>query len=80
MEKVQKNKNDFSKNINKLIKNSDAIIISDYNKGSITNIPNIINIANKKKPIFIDPKGDNFVCYKKMHLRLHQILKNLRIL
>ena len=65
VEKSSKNKNDFSKNINKLIKNSDAIIISDYNKGSITNIPNIINIANKnKKPIFIDPKGDNFVCYK----------------
>ena len=60
-----KNKNIFTKSTEKLIKNSDAIIISDYNKGSIKNISNLINIANKNnKPIFIDPKGDDFSHYK----------------
>ena len=60
-----KNKNTFTKSTEKLIKNSDAIIISDYNKGSIRNISNLINIANKNnKPIFIDPKGDDFSHYK----------------
>ncbi len=60
-----KNKNIFTKNVEKLIKNSDAIIISDYNKGSIKNISSLITTANKNnKPIFVDPKGNDFSRYK----------------
>ena len=51
--------------IEKLIKNSDAIIFSDYNKGALRNISQLIKISNKyKKPVFVDPKGDNFNSYK----------------
>ena len=41
----------------------DAIVISDYNKGFIDNyyIPSLIKVAKDKKvPVFIDPKGNNF--------------------
>lgn len=58
-------KNNISKETEKIIKSSDAVIFSDYNKGSLTNINQLIKIANKhKKPVFIDPKGDDFNCYK----------------
>jgi len=54
-----------NKEIEKLIKKSDAIIFSDYNKGSLKNISQLIKIANKyKKIVFIDPKGSNFNHYK----------------
>ncbi|MBT7543499.1 MAG: D-glycero-beta-D-manno-heptose 1-phosphate adenylyltransferase [Gammaproteobacteria bacterium] len=57
--------NNIKKETEKAIKNSDAVIFSDYNKGSLANISQLIKIANKhKKPVFIDPKGDNFSCYK----------------
>ncbi len=55
----------FGKDIEKFIKNCDAIIFSDYNKGSLKNIRQLIRISNKfKKPVFIDPKGNDFECYK----------------
>ena len=58
-------KNTSIANIEKLVKDCNAIIFSDYNKGSAKNISNLIKVANKnKKPVFIDPKGDNFDCYK----------------
>ena len=57
--------NSSSKEIERLIKKSDAIIFSDYNKGSLKNITQLIKIANKhKKIVFIDPKGSNFDPYK----------------
>ena len=57
--------NSSNKEIEKLIKKSDAIIFSDYNKGSLKNISQLIKIANKyKKIVFIDPKGHNFDPYK----------------
>ena len=58
-------KNIPTKDIEKLIKNSDAVIFSDYGKGSLKDITTLIKISNKfKKPVFIDPKGDDFNCYK----------------
>ena len=52
-------------NIENLIKASDAIIFSDYKKGAQKNIIKLIKLSNKyKKPIFIDPKGNDFTCYK----------------
>ena len=46
----------------------DGIILQDYNKGVLTEslIKNVIDLANKsKKLITVDPKFENFYCYKK---------------
>ncbi len=62
---LKKEENIINKNLEKLIKDSNAIIFSDYNKGSLKNISYLIKTAKKyKKPVFVDPKGDNFNCYK----------------
>lgn len=51
----------FSQNI----ANSDAVVISDYNKGALANIEQLIITAREaKKPILIDPKGTNFDRYR----------------
>jgi rfaE bifunctional protein kinase chain/domain len=45
----------------------DGIILQDYNKGVLTEslIKNVIDLANKsKKLITVDPKFENFYCYK----------------
>lgn len=52
-------------NIESQVKKCDALIFSDYKKGAQNNVTKLIKLANKfKKPVFIDPKGDNFDCYK----------------
>ena len=68
---IKKNiKKNISISIEKLIKNSDAVIFSDYNKGSLKNVTELIKIANKhKKPVFIDPKGNNFNISNKMFVK-----------
>ena len=51
----------------KMILNSDSIILSDYGKGLLTQniLKEIICFANKnKKPIILDPKGNNLDNYK----------------
>tara|TARA_X000000368_G_scaffold418300_1_gene417476 strand:- start:1094 stop:2662 length:1569 start_codon:yes stop_codon:yes gene_type:complete len=48
------------------VEKSDAIIISDYNKGFIDGyrIPDLIKFAKDNKvPVFIDPKSDNYSWY-----------------
>jgi len=53
--------------LKKNIKNIDAIILEDYNKGVLTSrlIEEIINLANEsKKIITVDPKFNNFFSYK----------------
>ena len=54
-------------NYRKLIslKKNKVLIISDYEKGTLKNIPLIIREAKKlKKIILVDPKGDDFSKYK----------------
>ncbi len=49
------------------VEKSDAIIISDYNKGFIDDywIPELIKVAKDNKvPVFIDPKSDDYRRYK----------------
>ena len=49
----------------RFIKRSDAIIMSDYQKGALQDIQNLIKEANKNKVnVFIDPKSDSFEVYK----------------
>ena len=46
-------------------KKNKVLIISDYGKGTLKNIPLIIREAKKtKKTILVDPKGDDFEKYK----------------
>ena len=46
-------------------KKNKVLIISDYGKGTLKNIPLIIREAKKtKKIILVDPKGDDFSKYK----------------
>ncbi|MEJ2507300.1 MAG: PfkB family carbohydrate kinase [Ignavibacteriaceae bacterium] len=61
----------FTSLLNKFIENQinelDGIILQDYNKGVLTEslIKNVIDLANKsKKLITVDPKFENFYCYK----------------
>ena len=47
------------------LKKNKVLIISDYGKGTLKNIPLIIREAKKtKKTILVDPKGDDFSKYK----------------
>jgi len=53
----------FDKSI--LQKSNNLLIISDYGKGTLQDIPAVIRKAKKlKKTVLVDPKGDNFLKYK----------------
>ncbi len=57
--------------VKSIIKNIDAIILSDYGKGVLipSVIEDIINIAKKySKIITVDPKVEHFFCYKDVTL------------
>ena len=63
---------DLYKKLNNNLKKTNCFIISDYNKGFLTNsnIPKIIEIVNKKKniKIFVDSKRPNLEIYKQVFL------------
>ena len=57
----------FLKLVDSLISDIDVIILQDYNKGVLTPdiINSIIKLANKTNiPTIVDPKSQNFNCYK----------------
>ena len=59
----QSSLSNYRKHIN--LKKNKVLIISDYEKGTLRNIPLIIREAKKlKKIILVDPKGDDFSKYK----------------
>lgn len=52
---------EFTKNI----ESCEAVVLSDYAKGTLRNIPQLIEIARShNKKIIIDPKGTDFSIYK----------------
>ncbi|SVB08673.1 uncharacterized protein METZ01_LOCUS161527, partial [marine metagenome] len=54
-------KNSFSKKL----KGFNAVIVSDYGKGTLVDVPFLIKESKKRNiPVFIDPKGNNFNKYK----------------
>lgn len=58
-------------NFRKIIKDVDVVILQDYNKGLLTKklIQNLIKCSNNNsKPVFVDPKFDNFFSYKNVFL------------
>ncbi len=56
----------FISEFTKLVKESDVVLLSDYNKGVLTTTitPILIEICNKyNKPVIIDPKGTQYQKY-----------------
>ncbi len=48
----------------KLVAGCDAVILSDYGKGGLAHITRMIEIARRhRKPVLVDPKGDDFARY-----------------
>jgi rfaE bifunctional protein kinase chain/domain len=49
----------------RLVTACDAVILSDYGKGGLTHIARMISLARRlRKPVLIDPKGDEFARYQ----------------
>lgn len=60
----------IQKTLTKILENFDGIILADYNKGifSINVISIILEMAKKfSKPVYVDPKWDNYFEYKNVH-------------
>ena len=52
---------DFSREVER----TDVVILSDYGKGGLHHIEKMIAIARAaKKPVFVDPKGDDYARYR----------------
>jgi len=56
---------DLLKNIEIELKKSKVVILSDYNKGSLSDVQMMIQLAKKHHAkVFIDPKGSDFEKYR----------------
>jgi rfaE bifunctional protein kinase chain/domain len=48
-----------------LVQRTQAVILSDYGKGSLTHIGNMIRLARAAgRPVLVDPKGDDYAQYR----------------
>ena len=62
---VDIDKTDLQCKFSKLLDKADLVILSDYNKGTLTDTQFYIETAKKNnKPILVDPKGDDFSKYR----------------
>lgn len=60
---------EFKQKYQLLLPQVDSVVLSDYDKGALKNIPELINFAiAKQKAVFIDPKGEDFSKYRKATL------------
>jgi D-beta-D-heptose 7-phosphate kinase / D-beta-D-heptose 1-phosphate adenosyltransferase len=62
-----KSQNSIIKTFNKIIKDYEVLLLSDYGKGVLTNqlTQSLIKIANKHgKKVLVDPKGSDYTKYK----------------
>jgi rfaE bifunctional protein kinase chain/domain len=49
----------------RLLRGTDAVILSDYGKGGLTHIVNMIRMARQAgKPVLVDPKGGDYSRYR----------------
>ena len=49
----------------RVLRSADAVILSDYGKGGLTHIVNMIRMAREAgKPVLVDPKGDDYSRYR----------------
>jgi len=59
------NNTDIISRFKKHISDSDVVVLSDYGKGTLSDIQNFINIARDQiKPVLVDPKGSDFDKYQ----------------
>ncbi len=48
-----------------MLRGCDVVVLSDYGKGGLTHIANMIAAARKAgKPVLVDPKGDDYARYR----------------
>ena len=48
-----------------MLDNAQVVIVSDYAKGALQDVPSLINAAKSKgKPVIVDPKGSDFEKYR----------------
>ena len=58
-------KTSFTEHIKTLIPQHDVLLISDYDKGTLSNVEELITFAHKKDiPVLVDPKGNDFTRYQ----------------
>lgn len=51
--------------VSKLLSNADVMIVSDYNKGALAQVSELISLAKKANvPVLVDPKGNDFSIYR----------------
>lgn len=56
---------DLDQKVESLIENCQVMVISDYAKGALADVPSLINLARKHKiPVIVDPKGSDFTKYR----------------
>lgn len=56
---------EISQNFRKLISQVSIVVLSDYRKGVLSNVASMISASNEKKiPVLIDPKGDDWSAYR----------------
>ena len=49
----------------RLVAHCDVVVLSDYGKGGLTHIARMIALARRhRKPVLVDPKGDDFSLYR----------------
>lgn len=59
------NKQPLLAQVDALIKEHDLLLLSDYDKGTLTDVQSLIQIAVKHNvPVLVDPKGTDFSRYK----------------
>ncbi len=62
---IQANERLFYQYFSRIYKETDIILFSDYDKGTLINIRDLIKLSKKQnKTIIIDPKGTNYEKYK----------------
>ena len=56
--------NELTSRFETQLKNTDLVVLSDYGKGTLSDVSQLIKLAQKQKiPILIDPKGSDFDKY-----------------
>lgn len=58
-------KSGFSEHVSNLLAEHDLLLLSDYDKGTLSDVQTLIKTAKAKQvPVLVDPKGDDFTKYR----------------
>ena len=62
---ADENKSELLKTFTSLLEQADIVVFSDYNKGTLSDVQELIQLARQLgKPTIVDPKGSEFVQYR----------------